>query len=369
MDAATTRHFLFTNVTWPSEHFFVPPGGLELFLHENLRYKVFLVMTAFSPDVYTTYTIKVFAPGQREEARHRVKDIVEHMFFAAHIRQNKFCRSYGAIPMPGESAWMFHVILVLIHAIGFEGEDALAKTEEVPGRAIPTECSVAIAQATFFMNAALSTYLSNMRLGVPAALDYGDFDPHGRILRFFVHRVHPLHIPPIPTMDENFDESVLAKVINEWRWEDDFPVNDAPGRNVPPEEVLAAEMAGLATIITAALRRSEEPAPKTESPKGKKNSSSRRSRRLFRNSGVASESDHDFSSRVVASRISKPGRSKLGSAKSSSSSKTPTFPTAAVYTWTPDAGVHLEADGGEPSSCESMPALQTISDSSASFSD
>ncbi|KAJ6467604.1 hypothetical protein DFH09DRAFT_1111816 [Mycena vulgaris] len=131
MDASVIRRFTASNVTWPQDRFFIPHGSLEMFLHDNLRFKVFLVMTAVFPDAYATYTVQTLTKVEHNELRVRIRDIVRHMFFASHIRQNEFRTTYGVIPVPGECAWMFHVILVLLHVIGFAGDDAVVATEEV----------------------------------------------------------------------------------------------------------------------------------------------------------------------------------------------------------------------------------------------
>ncbi|KAJ6568308.1 hypothetical protein DFH09DRAFT_1080694 [Mycena vulgaris] len=211
MDAATTCRFLFTNVVWPKNCLFIPVGGLRVFLLQNLRFKVFLVMTAIFDDALAMNTIEVFAPGQREEMRCRVGDIVQHM--------NQFCRSYSAVSVPGESAWMFHVILVLIQVVGFDGDKQRAKTNGFPGCAVQTERHAAEAQATSFLNAALSTFIQEKRVVfVNAALDYEDYDPHGRITRFFDRRIPPSNLPPIPVVGENPEASVLIEILNELRW-------------------------------------------------------------------------------------------------------------------------------------------------------
>ncbi|KAJ7675159.1 hypothetical protein B0H17DRAFT_1207891 [Mycena rosella] len=50
MDAIASCRFLASNVVWPADKFFIPHGGLLRFLHNNLRFKVFLVMSALFTD-------------------------------------------------------------------------------------------------------------------------------------------------------------------------------------------------------------------------------------------------------------------------------------------------------------------------------
>ncbi|KAJ6578753.1 hypothetical protein DFH09DRAFT_1310726 [Mycena vulgaris] len=223
MDAATIHRFVQSNVNWPVDRFFIPYGGLEVFLHENLRFKVFLLMTAVFPNAYASHMIRAFAPGEREAVRLCVADLVRHLFYAGQIQQNEFYFSHGVIAVPGECAWMFHVILVLLHVVGFEGEDVVLTTTKVVRERAPTVGMVAKSQAAFFLSAALASYYANMCLGIPCIFDYKDYDRHGPISRSFPNRVHPEALLPIPIADENLDESILAEVINEWRWADDTP--------------------------------------------------------------------------------------------------------------------------------------------------
>ncbi|KAJ6606164.1 hypothetical protein DFH09DRAFT_1299440 [Mycena vulgaris] len=332
MNAATTRQFLFSNVSWPLDQFFVPSGGFKVFLHENLRFKVFLVMTAVFPDAYMMHTIKSFAPGQREPMCRRVKDIMEHMLFAMQIRQNEFCHSYGTITMPAEAVWMFHVILVLIHVVGFNRDERLVRQHS-------------------FLNDALSSYIEDMRIGVTAVLDYKEYDHAGRISHFFICCVRPTRILTIPTIKENLDEFVMAEVINEWRWEDDMPLSTPPGVNVPSEEVLAAEMAGLAAC------KSEEPVPKAESLLRPKISLICRSRHLLTAPRVAYDSGRNSA------------HAQSNGSKLSSSSSTVLIFTTVVDCSGCATNIKFEALESVPSSCESMPELRTMSNSSVDDSD
>ncbi|KAJ6483691.1 hypothetical protein DFH09DRAFT_1106753 [Mycena vulgaris] len=275
MDAATIRRFVQSNVNWPADRFFIPYGGFEVFLHENLRFKVFLLMTAVSPDAYASHTIRVFAPGEREAVRLCVADLVRHMFYAGHIRQNKFYSSHGVIAVPGKCAWMFHVILVLLRVVGFEGEDVVLTTTKVVEERALTEGMVAKSQAAFFLSAALASYCAIMRLGVPCIFDYKDYDHHGRISWSFPNRVRPEALLPIPIANENLDESILAEVINEWRWADDTPSTREPPQWKPfnptaptwaglgPEHRTTIEeetvhMAALSATFTAALHEHDK---------------------------------------------------------------------------------------------------------------
>ncbi|KAJ6534917.1 hypothetical protein B0H19DRAFT_1271592 [Mycena capillaripes] len=124
MDATALCRFVETNVDWPvSNRFVIPMGGLLSFLQTNLRFKVFLVAMPVFVDAYAADTVKSLTTPHRDQLRRRVRDIVRHMFFAAQIRQNEFRIEYTPPAVPAEAAWMFHVILVLLVVVGFEGED------------------------------------------------------------------------------------------------------------------------------------------------------------------------------------------------------------------------------------------------------
>ncbi|KAJ7675987.1 hypothetical protein DFH06DRAFT_1435715 [Mycena polygramma] len=170
MDPSSTRRFLSTNVEWPAEKLFIPRGGLTNFLCDNLRFKVFLVMTAVFTDAYAFDTVKSLTTGERLAIRFRVRDIVRHM-----IRQNEFRVHYESGVVPSEAAWLFHVILVLLVVVGFEGEEAALVP--APSANVSTEGALAQSQATFFLGAALATFVSHKEDGFDdAQLDFPAYD-------------------------------------------------------------------------------------------------------------------------------------------------------------------------------------------------
>ncbi|KAJ7813077.1 hypothetical protein B0H13DRAFT_1925765 [Mycena leptocephala] len=171
MDASVTQRFLDTNVQWTSNQFFIPDGGLPAFLQSNLRFKVFLVMMAVFPDLYTTDTMRSLMTPQCDELCYRVWDIVCHMFFAAQIRQNKFRILYELPMIPLEAAWMFHIIQVLLVVVGFVGEDKpVVNIGEGPEETMDSR--IAHAQAGFLLRPALSTFLVKKKSGDEAHLDF-----------------------------------------------------------------------------------------------------------------------------------------------------------------------------------------------------
>ncbi|KAJ7502411.1 hypothetical protein B0H11DRAFT_2362834 [Mycena galericulata] len=183
MDATATRRFLASNVTWPLDKFFIPAGGLLEFLHLNLRFKVFLIMSCLFTDVFAGITVPSLTQDQMTDLRHRMRDIVSHVtrlmgmekFFAAQIHQNEFRASYKGTRVPAQAAWMFHMILTLLHIVGFEGDDVTVVSNE-PSEVRRAEGEIARAQTSFLLGAALATFVEEMKSGIPSVLEYPDYD-------------------------------------------------------------------------------------------------------------------------------------------------------------------------------------------------
>ncbi|KAJ7673162.1 hypothetical protein DFH06DRAFT_1123893 [Mycena polygramma] len=169
MDPSTIRRFLSTNIEWPGEKLFIPRGGLTNFLYNNLRFKVFLVMTAVFTDAYVFDTVKSLTTAERLGIRFHVRDIVRHM-----IRQNEFRVHYESGVVPSEAAWLFHVILVLL----------------------------VMSQATFFLGAALATFVSHKEDGFDdAQLDFPAYDSARWVSGNIHYRARPSSFHPIPIVD------------------------------------------------------------------------------------------------------------------------------------------------------------------------
>jgi hypothetical protein len=231
MDASATQRFLDTNVQWPLNRFFIPDGGLPAFSQSNLHFKVFLVMMAIFPDVYTTDTVRSLTTPQRDELHYRVRDIVHHMvgsvprklylstdmgqFFAAQIRQNEFRISYEPPVIPSEAAWMFHIIQVLLVIVGFVGEDKLV-VNIGEGPEETTGGHVAHAQAGFLLGAALSMFLAKKKGGNEAHLDFPEYDANHWISANFAYRGRPTDFRPIATDDLLADTFKYNEIIARW---------------------------------------------------------------------------------------------------------------------------------------------------------
>ncbi|KAJ7113919.1 hypothetical protein C8R44DRAFT_881487 [Mycena epipterygia] len=218
MDASAMHRFVATNVAWPTdEKFFIPDGRLSRFLQTNLRFKVFLVMIAVFKDAYASGTVPSLTTAEIVEVRLRMKDIVRHMFYAAHIRQNEFRVASEPPRIPAESAWMFHVLLVLLHAVGFEGDSVTVAVGDLSINKAPSEGRLAHAQASFFLGGALQTYLDSMKEGKAVMLDYPEYDENGWVSKNFAYRSRPSDFLCIAVDDSTANVFRLNSVIADWR--------------------------------------------------------------------------------------------------------------------------------------------------------
>ncbi|KAJ7687243.1 hypothetical protein B0H17DRAFT_1203712 [Mycena rosella] len=164
----------------PADKFFIPHGGLLRFLHDNLRFKVFVVMSALFTNAYVSTAVPTLTTSQRQEIQYCMRDIVWHMFFAVQIRQNEFHVVYCMIPVPPQSAWTFHVILAMLHVLGFEGDGEVVAAGECPVGGHPTEGKVA-ARYVRLQRAVQHTVTFN----------YADYDTDGLVTQFFYRRCRP----------------------------------------------------------------------------------------------------------------------------------------------------------------------------------
>ncbi|KAJ6521336.1 hypothetical protein B0H10DRAFT_1975132 [Mycena sp. CBHHK59/15] len=118
MDAASLRRFHSSTISWPSDPFFIPSGGLARFLHETLHFQVFLVS----------------------------------LVLAAQVRQNELRRLFSRYNTPMEAAWMFHVLLVPKGG-GFDGDN-----DGPPERGC-TPIQVAAAEIEFLLQQCADTFM------------------------------------------------------------------------------------------------------------------------------------------------------------------------------------------------------------------
>ncbi|KAJ7481432.1 hypothetical protein B0H11DRAFT_2232927, partial [Mycena galericulata] len=223
MDTTAVRRFMASNVVWPLDKFFIPAGGLTGFLRENLRFKIFLIMTSIFTDPFAGVTVSSLTQLEMNQVRARMRDVVSHVFFAAQIRQNEFRVAYSPIGVPAQAAWMFHMILTLLHIVGFEGDDITVVTNEV-AEARMTEGQLAYEQVSSLLGGALATYVEETKLGIPAILDYKEYDPSAHI----------------PVQEHRLDAYELSEMVSGWKGPIDFEIHS---KDLPSsiDAVVAAE--------------------------------------------------------------------------------------------------------------------------------
>ncbi|KAJ7683859.1 hypothetical protein B0H17DRAFT_1204847 [Mycena rosella] len=247
MDALGNRRFVATNGDRLLDRFFIPQGGLSKFLHENLRFKTFLLVSAIFTDAYMENTIESMTPAQHAEARRRVRDVVRHMFFAVQIRQNKFRVSYSLTPVLSEAAWMFHVVLALIHVVEFEGDHVIISTPDTPSKEWPTERKVASAQAKFLLRAGLATHLASHRRGDPSFLDYPECDIGDWVSKAFARCTLPSQFRAIPVVERSFEDFVVPDNEGPWCKPESFRATHEAA-----QAAHAVDMAAIAATVAAA---------------------------------------------------------------------------------------------------------------------
>ncbi|KAJ7457224.1 hypothetical protein B0H11DRAFT_1925162 [Mycena galericulata] len=239
MDTTAVRRFMASNVVWPLDKFFIPAGGLTGFLRENLRFKIFLIMTSIFTDPFAGVTVSSLTQLEMNQVRARMRDVISHVFFAAQIRQNEFRVAYSPIGVPAQAAWMFHMILTLLHIVGFEGDDITVVTNEV-AEARMTEGQLAHEQVSSLLGGALATYVEETKLGIPAILDYKEYDPSAHVSLYFSRRCEPTTLAKIPVQEHRLDAYELSEMVSGWKGPIDFEIHS---KDLPSsiDAVVAAE--------------------------------------------------------------------------------------------------------------------------------
>ncbi|KAJ7448269.1 hypothetical protein B0H11DRAFT_2247858 [Mycena galericulata] len=248
MDPTAIRRFMASNVVWPLDKFYIPSGGLNGFLRENLRFKVFLIMTAIFTDSFAGGTVPSLTQLEMNEVRAWMRDVISHVFFGAQIRQNEFRIAYSTIGVPAQAAWMFHIILTLMHVVGFEGDDVMVMTNEAAATRM-TEGQLAHAQVSSLLGAALATYVEEMKLGIPAILEYKEYDPSEHVSRYFSRRCEPAVLAKIAVQEHRLDAYELSEMVSGWKGPIDFEIKskDLPSSIdavVAAQQVLNLGLAG-----------------------------------------------------------------------------------------------------------------------------
>ncbi|KAJ6624484.1 hypothetical protein B0H10DRAFT_1943093 [Mycena sp. CBHHK59/15] len=188
MDAASLRRFHSSTVSWPSDPFFIPSGGLARFLREMLRFQV------------SWCHLDILSRGDMFNVRVCMQILVEHVYFAAQVHQNELRGLFSRYNTP-TAAWMFHVLLVLIKVVGFDGDNG-------PPECGCTPIQVAAAKIEFLLQQCADTFMMHRSTDRTTFLDYEEYDPHRTVEGYFSGRRLPeeyTHIkigsPSVPEFD------------------------------------------------------------------------------------------------------------------------------------------------------------------------
>ncbi|KAJ7703770.1 hypothetical protein B0H16DRAFT_1482846 [Mycena metata] len=166
------------------EGFTVPTGGLSGFLHDNLRFKVFLVSIAVFDDHWATCARDTLRAQELHEIRVCVRIIIDHVYYAARLRQNELRSSFSRHNTPTQATWMFYIISVLLRIVGFDRDD----DPNIHGISIFT---LASAQVNFFIKECAETVSIFCHSKDPVFLDYEDYDLRRTVETIFPSRRAP----------------------------------------------------------------------------------------------------------------------------------------------------------------------------------
>ncbi|KAJ7807789.1 hypothetical protein B0H13DRAFT_1928805 [Mycena leptocephala] len=123
MDVCALSRFHASVTRLPIESQSIPAGGLHRFLREDLCPKVFLVSATVLEDRWSTACIVSFTKEEIFNLRVCMRIIVDHMSYCGRLRLNELRVSHNRFNTPAEASWMFYLISVFLHAIGFDGDD------------------------------------------------------------------------------------------------------------------------------------------------------------------------------------------------------------------------------------------------------
>ncbi|KAJ6614262.1 hypothetical protein B0H10DRAFT_2221418 [Mycena sp. CBHHK59/15] len=200
MDAASLHRFHSSTVSWPSDLFFIPSSGLARFLRETLRFQVFLVSLGVFEDRWGTRTKDILSRGDMFNVCVCMQILVEHVYFAAQVRQNELRGLFSRYNTP-TAAWMFHVLLVLIKVVGFDGDNG-------PPERGCTPIQVAAAEIEFLLQQCADTFMMRRSTDRTTFLDYEEYDPHRTVEGYFSGRRLPeeytrikIGSPSVPEFD------------------------------------------------------------------------------------------------------------------------------------------------------------------------
>ncbi|KAJ7018024.1 hypothetical protein C8F04DRAFT_1278430 [Mycena alexandri] len=194
MDASAIGRFHSTVQPIPLESLDVPAGGLGHFLRQNLRFKVFLVSMSVLEDRWGTRTRNSVTAKELQDLRVCVRLIVDHMYYAARLRQNELRANFSRHNTPPQATWMFYLIAVLLYAVGFDGDDA----PDMQGVSV---FGLALSQAEFFLKECAEAIALYRLTDTPVFFDYQEYDPQHTVEMVFASRQPPRNYKRIAVND------------------------------------------------------------------------------------------------------------------------------------------------------------------------
>lgn len=121
--------------------------------------------------------------------------LVFSQYHAARIRHNELVGSLTRHNVPAESMWLFYLISVLLHLVGFEGDDAVSARGLGP-------LAMAKSEAEFLLQRGTETYQLLHSIGKPVSVEYSEYDPLRTLDEFFPHRRPPSSFDRVPTREQ-----------------------------------------------------------------------------------------------------------------------------------------------------------------------
>ncbi|KAJ7838565.1 hypothetical protein B0H13DRAFT_2367302 [Mycena leptocephala] len=163
--SAVCPHYCFGLLFSPFDSY----RGLHRFLREDLCPKVFLVSAAVLEDRWSTACFVSFTKEEIFNLRVCMRIIVDHMYYCGRLRLNELRMSHNRFNTPAEASWMFYLISVFLHAIGFDGDDA-----DVGPGFNPLE--MAKSEAEFLLCRSTENGLLRRSMERAASLEYPEYD-------------------------------------------------------------------------------------------------------------------------------------------------------------------------------------------------
>ncbi|KAJ6619577.1 hypothetical protein B0H10DRAFT_1946631 [Mycena sp. CBHHK59/15] len=146
--------------------------------------------------------------GYTDEGYIKQRRYVQHLRVHANlggtrpqVRQNELRGLFSQYNTPMEAAWMFHVLLVLIKVVGFDGDNG-------PPERGCTLIQVAAAEIEFLLQQCVDTFMMHRSTDRTTFLDYEEYDPHRTVEGYFSGRRLPeeytrikIGSPSVPEFD------------------------------------------------------------------------------------------------------------------------------------------------------------------------